>query len=35
LNTKATEFVPKGRMVKTEEQFPSLGEETLKKEPKK
>lgn len=35
-NTKATEFVPKNKIVKTKEQFPTLGEETLsKKAPQK
>lgn len=33
-NTKATEFVPKGKIVKTTESFPTLGE-AITKEPAK
>ena len=34
LNKAAAEFVPKGKMVKTEEQFPDLGAALTKEAPK-
>ena len=35
LRTGASEFVPKGRMAKTSEQFPTLGEGNTKADKKK